>query len=53
MRMRYMKASGFAKVTAVSRDAGQEAFLFKYVCFNSISNSSIHRNLLKQRKKPQ
>lgn len=52
MRMKYMKASGFAKVTAVSREPGQEGFLFKYVCFNSISDSSIHLSPLKQRKKP-
>lgn len=45
-----MKASGFEKVTAVSREPGQEGFLFKYVCFNSISNSSIHLSPLKQRK---
>lgn len=33
MRMRYMKASGFAIVTAVSREPGQGGLLFKYVCF--------------------
>lgn len=50
--MRYVKASGFEKVTAVSRETGQEGFLFKYVCFNSISNSSMHLSPLKQNKKP-
>lgn len=28
-----MKASGFAIVTAVSREPGQGGLLFKYVCF--------------------
>lgn len=49
-----MKASGFAIVTAVSREPGQKVFFFNsnMSVLNSIFNSSIHLCPLKQRKNP-
>lgn len=51
MKMRYMKASGFAIVTAVSQEPGQRSYSSTSV-LNSIFNSNIHHSPLKQRKNP-